>query len=253
MSRVVAVYEYANEKGELRFCKVRYEPKDFRWGEFCRWDGDVPVLRPGIAERADEWNATLYRLPEVVAALRVDVPIAIAEGEKDATSLAALGMVATTATNPVAPRLEQAEWLTRYGTASDVLLAVDQDSPGARSGWRWYQNLLAVGVEPRRITVITPKRRTHKDVTDVLEAGLGIDGFRVVDLDRLERAAIHYGQASPRSRPTIDAPYPGLAFERGYGWFNPQTDYVVASDPGWYEQWRANTAANSRPRRGGGS
>lgn len=244
MGRVeVARYDYNDEKGELRFCKVRYEPKDFRWGKFLQWCGDSPVLTRGIPSAdADEWRRVIYKLQEVTAALRADVPVVICEGEKDTDNLTGMtGMTATTATNPVRPQVEQAEWFTKFDTHSDLLIAADQDVAGGKAAWAWYRNLREVGVDPSRITVITPKRRRHKDVSDVLDAGLRLDGFRVVDLGRLEACAAQYGPPGPGSRGVAGSldgdEYDGLVFEPGLGWVNTYTDYIVQFDPG-IRDWR---------------
>ncbi|GAA1543281.1 hypothetical protein [Nocardioides humi] len=251
MGRVVTRYDYTDEKGRLRFCKVRLDPKDFRWGKFLRWEGDTAVLTKGIpAADAGEWGRVIYKLQEVAAALRADVPLVICEGEKDSDNLTGItGMTSTSATNPVRPRVEQAEWFVRFNSRSDLLIAADQDVAGARSAWRWYQNLREVGAEQRRITVITPKRRRHKDVTDVLDAGLRLDGFRVVDLDRLERAATQYapgGGGSVGSSGSLDADeYDGLARVEGLGWVNANNGYVVQFDPG-IRNWRPTLVDGER-------
>ncbi|MDQ3431241.1 MAG: hypothetical protein M3467_03280, partial [Actinomycetota bacterium] len=88
--------------------------------------------------------------------------------------------------------------------------------------------------------------------SDVVAAGLGIDGFRVVDLDRLEKAATRYAPTTrSRSRTADDADpddYDGLAYEPDWGWVNPDTGYTVEFDlpTNLTERWRANTARNSR-------
>ena len=246
MRRQVCWYEYTNEVSQPRFCKVRYEPKDFDWGTFLGHDAaGNPVCSRNIrSDRRDEWHSTLYNLPEVVAALRVDVPVAIVEGEKDAENLAsATGVVATTATNPVYPRIEQAEWFTKFNSSSDLLLTIDQDPAGGRIGWRWVRLLREVGVEPRRLTVLTPKRHSHKDASDVVAAGLGLDGFRVVDLARLEKSAARYTPTSrtPGGVAGDEHPqYDGLVFEQGWGWVNPDTGYTVEFAPDALD-WKPTT------------
>lgn len=91
----VAVYNYQDENGTLLFQVLRY------------WDQQkgktFKQRRPG-PDGTWVWNLkgvrrVLYRLPEVLTAVREGRPVFIVEGEKDADSLAALGLVATTNPN----------------------------------------------------------------------------------------------------------------------------------------------------------
>jgi hypothetical protein len=208
VSRIKRVtYEYTNAKGELRFRKIRREPgrhgeaKEFRLHSASRQDEHGSWWwRYGITdERYAFWTVSLYRLPEVVAALRVDVPVWWCEGEKDADTATAIGLTATTTPNPSDLFDGQARWFTKYETASEVMVVCDQDAHGGWWGWERYTRLLKVGVNPERITVLTAKKRKHNDLTDVLDAGLGLDGLRVVDLGRLENAAAQYSVARAAS------------------------------------------------------
>jgi hypothetical protein len=202
--RKVTNYDYTNVKGELRFRKKRIErdgQKSFSMYSATRQDEHgLWHFRRGITdERIWAWIRSLYQLPEVVAALRTDLPVWWCEGEKDADNLAATGLVATSTPNPSELWDDQARWFTKYRTQSEVIVVCDQDLHGGWWGWERYTRLLRVGVDPSRITVVTPKSRRHNDVTDVLEAGLGVDGLRVVDLGRLERAAAQYSAARAAS------------------------------------------------------
>lgn len=201
MSRIVAQYDYTNAKGEPRIRKVRYDPKAFKMQSAYRWPDGPWQYTNGIADERVEWSTrALYRLPEVIAALRVDVPIWWCEGEKDVDSLAILGFTATSIWQGTSGLyVTQVEWLTRYRTQSDVIIVCDNDPPGGWFGWERYRTLTEVlEVEPRRITVIAPPVRIRSplnDVTDAIEAGLRPSDFRQVDLDRLQVAAERYGAA----------------------------------------------------------
>lgn len=79
----VATYDYHDEDGKLLFQVCRFEPKDFR------------QRRPngtGWTWALSDTRRVLYRLPEV---LESDT-VWLCEGEKDAESLAALGLCGTT-------------------------------------------------------------------------------------------------------------------------------------------------------------
>jgi Protein of unknown function (DUF3631) len=83
--RIVAAYDYKNERGTLLYQNVRYEPKDFRLRQpngKGRWTWSVECsLR------------TIYNLPAVIAAKDV----IWTEGEKDAETANLFGLTGTTA------------------------------------------------------------------------------------------------------------------------------------------------------------
>lgn len=84
--RIVATYDYRNADGSLAFQVVRLDPKDFRQRR--------PKPGGGWQWKAGD-RSILYRLPELLAASDTEV-VFVAEGEKDADRLSALGLVATT-------------------------------------------------------------------------------------------------------------------------------------------------------------
>lgn len=88
--RIVATYDYRDADGTLLFQSVRLEPKDF----FQR----RPDRNGGWIRGLEDTPRVLYRLPELLAADREGWTFVV-EGEKDADSLAAAGLVATT--NPM--------------------------------------------------------------------------------------------------------------------------------------------------------
>lgn len=194
-------YVYTTPKGEPRIRKVRREnPKRFFMYSWTVCGDGVGRWLRGIRDHQVEWSMkALYRLPEVVAALRVDCPVYWCEGEKDADSLAALGFCATSTWQGASSlNWQQADWFTKYHTSSDVLVICDNDAPGGWFGWERYKTLLSMEVGPERVTVIAPPLRLKRvglinDVTDALDAGLSINDFRVVDLDRLRKHAENYG------------------------------------------------------------
>lgn len=113
--RIVATYDYTDERGELLYQTVRYDPKGFR------------QRRPGVC---GEWiwkkgpRQVLYRLPEVLEAAIVFV----VEGEKDVETLRTHGFVATTNAGGA-----RAPWLadfTEFLRGREVILIPDNDAPG---------------------------------------------------------------------------------------------------------------------------
>jgi hypothetical protein len=115
--RIVAEYDYCDEKGELVFQVVRFEPKDFRQR---RPDG----------EGSWHWNLkgvrrVLYRLPEVIASRSV----LVCEGEKDCETARAMGLVATCNSQGVGKwKPEDAETLR----GKRVCIIADADEPGRK-------------------------------------------------------------------------------------------------------------------------
>jgi hypothetical protein len=85
IGRLVATYQYTDEKGTLLYEVLRFEPKAFRQR---RPDGKGDWI----------WNVNdvrrvLYRLPDLMAF--PDATVFVTEGEKDADRVASLGHCAT--------------------------------------------------------------------------------------------------------------------------------------------------------------
>lgn len=116
-SKVVARYDYEDESGHL-LCQIeRSEPKNFRIRQ--------PDGRGGWIYKKGDVSIAPYRLP----ALKDTREILIAEGEKDADNLAALGFAATT--NPFGAG-KWPEHFAPYFAGKDVVLIPDNDEPGRR-------------------------------------------------------------------------------------------------------------------------
>jgi hypothetical protein len=115
--RIVAEYPYLNEKSELLFQVVRYEPKEFRQR---RPDGN----------RGWTWNLNgirrvLYRLPEVLT----EKSLLICEGEKDCETARALGLTATCNAGGAG------KWTDEYSEklrGKRVTVVADGDEPGRK-------------------------------------------------------------------------------------------------------------------------
>jgi 5S rRNA maturation endonuclease (ribonuclease M5) len=114
---IETTYDYTDEKGTLVYQKVRYKSKQFK---FRRPNGKGRWV----------WNlnhtrSVLYHLPEVLAATVVYV----LEGEKDADTLRAWGLCATTGGGANDP------WEENYTAAllrKDVIILPDTDPPGRK-------------------------------------------------------------------------------------------------------------------------
>ncbi|UIJ33367.1 hypothetical protein [Allobranchiibius sp. GilTou73] len=177
---------------------MRYEPKGFGY----RYRPD-PAARPHVwvARKPVGAEAYLYHLPELLAAKRLRRPrrIWLTEGEKDADSVAALGEVATShhgGAGKFTP--EQAEHFR--GWRGWLIVAADSDPTGARCALLRADLLIGVGIRENRIRVA--RAAVGNDVSDHLQAGLGIRDFR--------------GQSVAELRAEVAALPPAVPWDDGY-------------------------------------
>ncbi|MBI1747180.1 MAG: hypothetical protein HYR55_11405 [Acidobacteria bacterium] len=124
----VAVYAYVDEAGALLFQTLRYE-----WTGHGKKKKTFRQRRPdghgGWIHNLEGTRHVLYHLPAVVAAVSAGQRIFIVEGEKDADTLAVLGLATTT--NPMGA----GKWRESYSEClrgADVVLLPDQDVPSVR-------------------------------------------------------------------------------------------------------------------------
>lgn len=116
-SRIVAIYDYHDESGELMYQQCRYDPKDFRQR---RPDGMGGWLWSTKGVRQ-----VPYRLPELIEA-RGD-RVFIAEAEKDCDALASWGLFATCNAGGAG------KWrpdYAQYFTDTDAVVIADNDEAG---------------------------------------------------------------------------------------------------------------------------
>jgi putative DNA primase/helicase len=172
--RIVAEYDYRDEKGDLLFQVVRYEPKDFRQR---RPDGE------------DGWTWNLngvrrvpYRLPEVLAANSV----LVCEGEKDCETGRALGIVATC--NPGGA----GKWREEYSEhlrGKQITIIADADEPG-----RKHAQQVAVSLSGKAESVKVLEFAQAKDLSEWSATGGTRD------------ALIELIGNTPESKPTAETP-----------------------------------------------
>ena len=159
--KIVAVYPYTDEQGELLYEVCRIEPgengrsKDFKQRHY---DSAGKVIW-GIKDV----RRVLYRLPEVIRAEEVYV----VEGEKDVHTLQADGVVATTNSGGAKQKWQQ-EW-TEALSGKRVIVIPDNDKPGREHGAEVVKALTGRAAE-----VILLELPAGKDVTEFFAAGNGI-------------------------------------------------------------------------------
>jgi hypothetical protein len=164
--KIVATYDYRDEQGLLLFQVVRYNPKDFRQR---RPDGNGGWI----------WNLhgvrpVPFQLPEILEAIARGQSIIICEGEKDCTSLAKVGVVATTSPGGAGKNKWRDE-LTAYFKDADVVLIPDNDTVG-----RAHVEQIATRLKPvaRRLRVLDLAKHWQDcpaggDISDWLAKGGG--------------------------------------------------------------------------------
>jgi putative DNA primase/helicase len=147
------IYRQADGTPYLRVCKTTDKQfPQFHW-DVNRWVKGKPK-GPKIP----------YRLPELTAAAAATV-VYVAEGEKDADSLARIGLVATTASEGAS-----AKWkaeLNPWFKNRRVAILVDADAPGRAHGQKVARALHRVAASVK-VVDLYPERTDGSDVSDWL-------------------------------------------------------------------------------------
>lgn len=169
LGEIVATYDYVDERGELLYQVCRFAPKAFRQR---RPDG-----RGGWTWRIKGVRQVLYRLPEVLAAVREGQTIYVVEGEKDVHAVEGAGAVGTCNSGGAGKwRDEFADTLT----GAHVVIVADSDAPGLAHARQVRDSLNG------RAASIQVVRAAHgKDAADHLAAGYTLDDFAPLDEDDL--------------------------------------------------------------------
>lgn len=152
--KIVKTYDYVGESGNLLFQTVRYEPKDFKQR---RPDGNGGWI----------WNLrntrlVPYDLPKVLKAESV----VIAEGEKDAENLKALGFAATC--NPLGAGKWSSEF-NRHFVGKKIAIIPDNDEAGKRHAQLIARNLKPVAESIKIVEL--PNLGEKGDISDWLTQG----------------------------------------------------------------------------------
>jgi putative DNA primase/helicase len=149
--RIVAEYDYQDEKVELLFQVVRYEPKNFRQR---RPDG-----KGGWHWNLNGVRRVLYRLPDVLAAKFV----LVCEGEKDCEAARALGIVATCNPGGAGKWREEYSELLR---GKQITIIADADEPG-----RKHAQLVAAALSRKAESVKVLEFAHAKDLSEWTATG----------------------------------------------------------------------------------
>lgn len=155
--KIVATYDYHDEQGVVLFQSVRFYPKDFLQRHKSpggTWVWNIKGVR-----------RVLYRLPH----LKGQMVAWIVEGERDADTLAAMGLPATTSPAGAGKwKREYTEQLQQAGITHVVVLP-DNDVPGAKHAETVARACCAVGVPVKVVPL--PGVPDHGDVSDWMAMG----------------------------------------------------------------------------------
>jgi hypothetical protein len=226
-SRIVATYDYRNEHGQLLYQVVRMEPKMF-FQRRPATEQDILEGHPKLRQERDgsrwvnevpETRCVLYRLAELAAASR-DMPVWVAEGEKDTDNLRAHGLVATC--NPMGAE----KWREQYNPSLQgrrLIILPHNDDIGRRHAEQVGRSLHGVAAGSKILAL--PGLLEHGDVSD----WLSLAGNTRARLEELAAQAPEWAPAreAPRAAPARPA-WPTLAPEALYGLAG---EIVAAIDP----------------------
>ena len=247
--RIVATYDYLDEKGGLLYQVVRYEPKGFRQR---RPDGNG-----GWRWNLKGVRRVPYRLPELLSAAP-DSLVYVSEGEKDADRLHETGLIATTCPGGAG------KW-GRLGTdpalkGRNVVVLPHNDTAG-QSHAQDVATRLAGRAASVRILKLEGLPQSG-DVTNWLDSGNDPE-----DLDRLAAAAPEWSPGPPPTRPVYRSAREARAAvhemaQRGQGlregvvlladqvceWFERRGDKALEGDIDYPVAWVAAALRISRQR-----
>lgn len=199
-TRIVATYPYHDERGALLFETVRFTPKDFRQRRPDGAGGSIWSLKGT--------RRVLFRLPQILAAVKAGRTIYVVEGEKDVEALVRAGVDATC--NPMGA----GKWRREYSETlrgAPVRIVRDRDAAGEK-----HARAVAASLEGIAASVKIVEAREGKDAADHLAAGFGVE--ELVEVPAVEDDPLPPPTAEPegnedRHRPTIAMGADQPAFE----------------------------------------
>ena len=229
-------HDYHNADGSLFGRKVVYKyddgSKSASWFLF-----DQAAQQFSLAQGLQGRPAPLYNLPGI---LNSSGAVYIVEGEKDAETLRALGLTATTAPNGAS-----AKWRTEYNAAlqgRDVVIITDNDEPGRKYGKTVANGTrgAAQSVKLIQATDIYKECPKKGDVSDIA----GIMGGAWT-LEAVQAAAATAAEYNPATAPDDQTGKPPKVFKARiaaeveedntrFTWYPyiPAGDYTVLMAPG---------------------
>ena len=149
--KLIKIYSYHDQGGTLAHQTLRFEPKNFRQRQPAK-EGQSVAGKIAKCDKTGAWwlwtlancQTYLYRLPEILA--RPADTVYLCEGEKDADSLHALGLLGTT------PPMGAGKWRAAYAESiagRSVVVVPDSDEVGLSHAAAVSQSLVNSGCSVR--------------------------------------------------------------------------------------------------------
>lgn len=165
-------YHYFNAEGTETQRVYRLEAYDSEGARHKSFKQEFWSGTEWVTSKPIDFDAVLYRHPQVLEALDSRTPIWCLEGEKDVETAEAIGLVATTNTQGAGSFPES---LLPIFADADVRIVIDRDIAGYKRGVTLHQQFLSRGAN---VTLLLPRVEDSKaDFTDHVEAGFGAEDF----------------------------------------------------------------------------
>lgn len=167
--QIEATYDYLDAQGNLKYQVVRFNPKGFAQRHRDGRGNWVWSLK-GISR-------TIYRLPQVIAAVASDIPIYIVEGEKDADTLVAKGYIASCNSGGAGKWEDE---FADYFSGANVIVIRDKDDKGIEHANQVHASLITVA---KSVKIF--ESPYAKDTTEHF-----LKGYALVDLVEIEAEVV---------------------------------------------------------------
>lgn len=201
-----ARYTYRDADGTPLLDVVRWEcPLDHPLAGTSDGKTFRPTTPGGVTFKRPKVPRVLYRLPEVLEAVRQGETVYVCEGEKDADNLARLGVCATSGEGGAG------RWYPTYTEAlrgARVVILPDNDEPGGEHASTVASALYGVAAEV--LPVFLPGLPPKGDVSDWLAAGGTLEKLRAEEAGAARAQAELSRPASPTGSEMLSARIPIL-------------------------------------------
>lgn len=158
--RIEATYDYVDANGKYVFQALRYRPKNFkqrRMDENGKWIWNLKDVQ-----------RVIYRLPEVLSAVKDGKTIYICEGEKDVNAAFLIGLVATCNAGGAG------KWTDQYSDSlkgAKVVILPDNDPAGKEHARRVAKSLTFTGNATSIKVLDLPGLPEKGDLSDWIKLG----------------------------------------------------------------------------------
>lgn len=191
--KIVAAYDYKDERGKLLYQVVRMDPKDFRQR---RPDG-----KGGWIWSLGDVRRVLYRLPEVIKEAKGGGTVYVVEGEKDADAIVLFKLCSTCNCGGAGKWL--ADYAKAFTGAARVVIIADKDEPGRKHAVKVAEAVSELVKDVRVIECPDVGAIKVRDAADFFAAG-----GSAADLKAIVEAAKPFATATAEARPVISAEKP---------------------------------------------